>query len=77
MYVNAWVYLHTQTHARTHNRQLTVSVEPAANKTADHKEPQLCRDRHEDLGGSCRAPRRRTHRFCYLRGTSCRKSEDP
>lgn len=36
-----WAYLHT--HAKA------VSVSPAANKTAEYKELQMCRDGHEDF----------------------------
>lgn len=42
-------YVSVITHV--HTKQKTISVYPAANKTADHKELQLCRDRHENFGG--------------------------
>lgn len=65
-YVNIWADLHT------HTKQLTVSAQPAANKTADQKELQLCRDRHEDFGV---AGHQVNTDFVMFRGHSCRKRE--
>lgn len=68
IYVDMWAF--------TQIKQLivSVSVPPAANKTADHKELQLCRDRHEDFGGIGHRGEVHTD-FVMLRGHSCRKSE--
>lgn len=64
-YVNMLVYLHA-------HKQQTVSVEPAANETADLKELQLCGDRHEDFRGVGHQGEVHTD-FCYVKGTFMQK----
>lgn len=39
----------------TNTKHNSVSAEPATNKTGDHGELQLCRDRQKDSGGGSRS----------------------
>lgn len=65
---------HTQYTGHIYTHAKAVSVSPAANKTAEYKELQMCRDGHEDFRSVGHQGEVHTN-LVILRGHSCRKSE--